>query len=155
MSGGGGAGLLIEQVEDAAALLGADGLDLGELGVHGAERFGDDAGDDKAHVGLVVGGDGEPGRPGAGGGVEGTLVGIEVGVPVLTVAHVGHGELPLLLASLDARSEPLRLLFSGDVEPELEDRGAVAGEVGFVVADGGEPSFPEVIEVLDCAGAGA
>jgi hypothetical protein len=62
---------------------------------------------------------------------------------VLALGHVGLGEFPVFFRVGEAFEEAAFLLVLGDMEEELEDERAVAGEVFFEVVDVLVAFFPE------------
>ncbi len=110
-------------------------MERGVLEVEALERAHDDVRDALAHEGLVVGGDGVPGSPGSRGLVERVFIRAHVLGPVAALLDVSEGELPVARRVFDPLHEARLLLVARDVEPELQDDGAVSREVPLVLTD--------------------
>ena len=101
----------------------------------------------------MVGGDDVPGGPLRAGGADGLFVGLHVVVPEAALGEVGGREFPVLPRIFEPLQEPLALLVLGDVEEELEDHRAVAGQVPLEGVDVFVAVGPEVVVDLDAGNA--
>ena len=104
--------------------------------MHVVERIEDDLGHDQPGILLVIGRNDLPGRVPRARRAQAFLVRFHVRLPVVTLAHVGLAELPVLVRLLDAGQEALPLFVLREVEEELEDPCAISMEMLLELHDG-------------------
>src|SRR5262245_42182422 len=121
------------------------GVDGGIGEVEALDRLHDRGGDDQPGEPLVVGRHHEPRRALGCGRPDRLLVRVHVVLPEPALAHVGRGELPVLVWPIEPLHEPLALLLPRDVEEELEDDGSLPGQVVLEVRDVGQPLVPDAL----------
>src|SRR5665213_614316 len=79
--------------------------------------------------------------------VQAILIGFPVLVPVFSFVNVRETELPILVRLVDAREEPLALLFPRKVKEYLDGSRSIAIEVALQVHDRAIALLPDVLLV--------
>src|SRR5690606_33461825 len=77
----------------------------------------------------------------------GFFVSLHVTVPVLSFGDVVRIELPVLPRLVEPAQETVFLFVLRNVQPELQDRNAVARKVNFLVTNGLKPLVPKLIRI--------